>query len=74
MNLFLLNRRSFGSAILAPFLCGACEAGQTWDMASISFRNKIHPSPTSFILYPELPKPEDQDLEEDPDSTPPNPS
>ena len=73
-SIFLFNRRSFGFAILATLLCGGCEAGQSWDTASISFRNNIHSFPTSAILQPDLPKPEDQDLEEDPDSLPPHPS
>jgi len=56
---------------LAAFLCGACQAGQAWEPTSISFWEKIRPAPVSAILYPELPEPEDQDLEEDPDSLPP---
>lgn len=63
----------FSLTIFAAFIGGPCQASQTGEPTSIFFREKIRPAPVSAILYPELPEPEDQDLEEDPDSLPPIP-
>jgi hypothetical protein len=59
--------------LFAALLCGVCQAGQTWEPASISLRKIVRAVPVIAIVSPELPEPEDQDLEEDPDSLPPIP-
>ena len=63
-----------GRAVLAVFLCGSCQASQLWEVASISFKESNRPAPRIGVITPEIPEPEFEDIEEDPDSLPPHPS
>lgn len=59
--------------LFAALLCGVCHPGQAWEPTSISFPKIVRAVPVIAIVSPELPEPEDQDLDEDPDSLPPIP-
>lgn len=67
-----LGWKGYG-VLLAALLCGACQAGQAWEPTSISFPKIVRAVPVIAIVSPELPEPDDQDLQEDPDSLPPIP-
>jgi len=61
----------FGLTIFAVFMGGPCQAGQTGHPSFHFTQNESWASMVITIISPELPEPEDQDLEEDPDSLPP---
>jgi len=61
----------FGLTIFAVFMGGPCQAGQTGLPSFYVTQNESWASMVITIISPELPEPEDQDLEEDPDSLPP---
>jgi len=61
----------FGLTIFAVFMGGPCQAGQTGHPFFHFTQNESWASPVIAIISPELPEPEDQDLEEEPDSLPP---
>lgn len=63
-----------GRAVLAIFLFGACQASQPWELASISFKESNRPAPRIGVISPEIPDPELNEKEDNPDSLQPLPS
>ena len=74
MRPFSFTYRIMGCAVLAAFLCGACQEIQPWEVASFSFKESNRAKPRIGVISREFPEPEFSEIEEDPDSTPPNPS
>jgi hypothetical protein len=61
-------------AVLAIFLFGACQASRPWELASISFKESNRPAPRIGVISPEIPDPELNEKEDNPDSLQPLPS
>ena len=64
----------FSLTILAVFIGVPCQAGHSWEVDSISFPENHRPALRIGVISPELPEPEYEEMEEDPDSLPPHTS